>query len=308
MELRTAIQACVPIRPVIRVEDKLRIGALLSPLKKAALADLGIVGQQECLDFNRNDMRKFVTDTDILLEDMPKFVAGWPVQLEAWRDAHEQERPSTITENHKLRVLCISSLWEAGARGLHGSVRAEQAALQDVCSSESNIQRVERKQFDLKAWEDVKFRLVSQPCDVLIISGHGGRAATFEGQPADHDRAASDIIDSAAPGLRLVVLNTCRGWPLAMAIQRHCEDSTCAVDVVLWAPNTRGVVGSCAAEDSDVSTRLCQRMPALLLQALLRVSPIILCEAVETTNRDLSSFRLDMTHHLEMLTAATRGG
>ena len=93
MELRTAIQACVPIRPVIRVEDKLRIGALLSPLKKAALADLGIVGQQECLDFNRNDMRKFVTDTDILLEDMPKFVAGWPVQLEAWRAAHSELEP-----------------------------------------------------------------------------------------------------------------------------------------------------------------------------------------------------------------------
>ena len=76
-ELRTAVQACVPIKPVIRVEDKLRVGALLAPLENKALADLKIVGQQECLDFNRNDMRKFAKDTDILLEDMPKFLAGW---------------------------------------------------------------------------------------------------------------------------------------------------------------------------------------------------------------------------------------
>ena len=88
------MQACVPIKPVIRVEDKLRVGALLAPLENPALADLGIVGQQECLDFNRNDMRKFRRDTDILLEDLPKFVAGWPVQLEAWHAKHSEQEPS----------------------------------------------------------------------------------------------------------------------------------------------------------------------------------------------------------------------
>ena len=86
----------MPIRPLIRVDDKLRVGALLAPLEKPALADLGIVGKQECLDFNRHDMRKFARDTDILLEDMPKFVAGWPAQLEAWRAALLQPNPAQV--------------------------------------------------------------------------------------------------------------------------------------------------------------------------------------------------------------------
>ena len=88
----------------------------------------------------------------------------------------------------------------------------------------------------------------------------------FEGQPADDDSAAADIIDAAAGGgLRLVVLNTCHGRPLAMAIQRRCEGSTSAVEVVFWTakvwppprePDAQG--------EPEVSTRLCQDMPALL--------------------------------------------
>ena len=88
----------------------------------------------------------------------------------------------------------------------------------------------------------------------------------------------------------------CGGRALALALQERAP----GVDVVFWAPNTLGSVGT-----GDVSTVLCQRMPAKLLQELL-VSPI--CEAVETINRGLSSYRLDGTHHLEILTAATRGG
>ena len=65
----------------------------MTPLKKASLADLTIVGKQECLDFNRNDARKFATDTYILLEDMPKFMTGWPAQLKAWRAAHPEHEP-----------------------------------------------------------------------------------------------------------------------------------------------------------------------------------------------------------------------
>ena len=82
-----------------------------------------------------------------------------------------------------LRLLCISSLSEAGAKGLHGSMREEVSQLQRVCSREGNNGHVAREQRDVREWggkDGVKAKLASHPCDVLFISGHGGHAVTFE--------------------------------------------------------------------------------------------------------------------------------
>ena len=118
MELRTAMEAGVPIRPIIRVEDKGRIGTLMAPLKTAALADLGFIGELECLDFNRNDVRKFATDTAILLEDMPSFIDGWPAQCVEWQARTHGSSEAAPADASQSRALVHVAVLLAGVVGL----------------------------------------------------------------------------------------------------------------------------------------------------------------------------------------------